>query len=102
MARILIGSGGDAVDAGPAVSILNAMLASGIPIRHDCGGRARCGTCRVRVTAGGEALSPKTRDEVERLEAIGAPPDYRLACQAHARKDTSIEIPEGSPPAGAF
>jgi ferredoxin len=44
--------------------------------------------------SGGERLSPKTRAEAERLAAIGAPSDWRLACQTYARKDAVVEIPE--------
>lgn len=74
-----------------AESILSALLKSGQPIRHDCGGKALCGTCRVRVRVGSSALSPPGDRERIRLAAVGAAPDERLACQAHAARDAEIE-----------
>lgn len=80
------------LDSSPAVSILNSLLRAGIGIRHDCGGKALCGTCAVRVLEGGTGLSPPGRLESERLAAGGRPPGIRLACQSHATRDIDIEI----------
>jgi ferredoxin len=103
MARIKVanraGSGGSPaeVDSSPAVSILNSLLTAGVRIRHDCGGKALCGTCAVRVIAGGAGLSPIGPREAERLAAVGGadaarPAGLRLACQARAARDAEIEV----------
>lgn len=43
---------------------------------------ATCGTCRVEVVEGAEALSPPDEDELEVLEIFGDTPDrVRLSCQ---------------------
>jgi len=76
-----------------AVSLLNSLLVEGVPIRHDCGGRALCGTCAVRVLEGWGGLSPIGEREALRLHEGGRPGDCRLACQARAARDVSIEIP---------
>ena len=83
------------VDANPAMSVLNALLAAGVVIRHDCGGRAQCGTCVVRVAEGAAGLSPVGESESERLAAGSRGPGYRLACQIHASKDAAVEIQNG-------
>jgi ferredoxin len=80
------------VVTGPAVSILNALLRAGVAIRHDCGGKALCGTCALRVVEGGQALSPVRPLEAGRLAARGLPSGCRLACQAHATRDVEVEI----------
>ena len=80
------------VDVNPAVSILNTLLRSGISIRHVCGGRALCGTCRVLVVSGAENLSPMKDDERKRLKS-SASGKYRLACQTYAFGDIVISIP---------
>jgi ferredoxin len=85
------------VSASPVFSVLNNLVREGVPIRHDCGGKALCGTCRVRVAAGAAALSPKNERERVRLEAVGAGPDERLACQAHAFRDVDLEAINLSP-----
>jgi len=87
----------------PAFSVLVAAQRAGAPLRHDCGGKALCGTCRVRVVSGN--LSPIGDRERARLEAVGAEPGVRLACQARPGSDLALEavLPlkkphEGDPP----
>ena len=50
-----------------------------------CGGRARCSTCRVRVTAGEEFCPPRGQRRARDAQRIGAPADVRLACQLRPR-----------------
>lgn len=98
MARIRIANrkGDDGLpaelEASPAVSILNSLLGAGVRIRHDCGGRAICGTCAVRVLSGASGLSPVQPLEAGRLAAGGRPAGFRLACQARAAREATIEI----------
>jgi adenylate cyclase len=63
------------------LSILEMSLANDVPHAHVCSARGRCGTCRVRVDAGSEHLSPRSEAERATLERVGAP-EARLACQA--------------------
>jgi len=81
------------LNTSPAVSILNALVREGVKIRHDCGGKALCGTCKVRVVAGAAGLSPVSERERLRLDAIGASPEERLACQSYAFRDVELELP---------
>ena len=80
------------LDASPAVSILNSLLIAGVGIRHDCGGKALCGTCAVRVLSGASGLSPVGPLEAGRLAAGGWPDGFRLACQTRAAREATIEI----------
>jgi len=75
----------------PAISLLNTLLREGVSISHDCGGRAQCGTCRVKVISGG-ALRKPTEGEVKRLGQDLIDEGYRLACQTHTAGDVEIEI----------
>lgn len=99
-------------EASPVYSVLVAAQRSGVPLRHDCGGKAQCGTCRVKVLSG--RLSPMGERERLRLEAVGAltrqaagkgpvasadradgdnatGPVYRLACQSRPGSDLELE-----------
>jgi ferredoxin len=102
-------------EASPVYSVLVAAQRSGVPLRHDCGGKAQCGTCRVKVLSG--KLSPMGERERIRLEAVGALPGksdgsgsptapdgpggmdgaasagtvYRLACQSRPGSDLELE-----------
>lgn len=71
-------------------SVLEASRSFHLPHASMCGGRARCSTCRVRVTAGEDACPPAAGDERATLDRIGAPPDVRLACQLRPQKDISV------------
>lgn len=72
---------GQVVRAPIGSSVLEASRIGGIPHYAVCGGRGRCSTCRVRVTAGVETLPPPTPAERATLSRIHAGPEIRLACQ---------------------
>ena len=55
-------------------SVLEASRSFHLPHASMCGGRARCSTCRVRVSAGEKACPPAARDERAALDRIGARP----------------------------
>ncbi len=101
MSRIRLTTGAAIRDipVSPVESVLNALLKEGIRIKHVCGGKAQCGTCRVRISlerdsSGKErgALSPMGERERERLAAVGADRDERLACQTYVRGDASVDL----------
>jgi adenylate cyclase len=72
---------GRAVTVPHGFSVLEASRWAGIDHASICGGRGRCSTCRVLVTAGLEGLPPASALERTTLERIGAPARVRLACQ---------------------
>ena len=49
---------------------------------------ASCGTCRVEVLAGAEALKSPDEDELQVLELFGDGPTVRLCCQLELVKET--------------
>jgi ferredoxin len=50
-----------------------------------------CLTCLINVLEGLENLNPKTPNEQATLEAFGAKPNQRLACQVIINGDVVIE-----------
>ncbi|PKL09638.1 MAG: (2Fe-2S)-binding protein [Spirochaetae bacterium HGW-Spirochaetae-7] len=76
-------------ETSPAMSILVSVQRAGLPLRHDCGGKAQCGTCRVRLVSG--RLSPMGERERLRLAAVSAGDGVRLACQARPGSDVELE-----------
>ena len=97
--RIVYPDGGAAV-VPAGVTILEASRRAQRPHASVCGGRGRCSTCRVHVTAGLDAIPPARLDERRVLERVGAPPGVRLACQARPRGNVSVR-PLVPPTAGA-
>ncbi len=71
-------------------SILEAIRDEGVPHAAVCGGRARCTTCRVRVSDGLAHLPPPGRLEAKALGRIEAPPNVRLACQCRPTRDVAV------------
>jgi adenylate cyclase len=72
------------------LSILEASRLVGVPHASVCGGRARCSTCRVRVTHGQEQLAPPAALERATLASIGAPAGVRLACQVRPTSPLTV------------
>ncbi|MEM1177138.1 MAG: protein kinase [Acidobacteriota bacterium] len=71
-------------------SLLDVALEAGIPHFHECGGRGRCSTCRVRVVRG-EGLLPMERAEARVATRLGWQQDIRLACQARVVGDVEVQ-----------
>lgn len=80
----------------PGKSLLDTLLAGGVALAHECGGKLACATCRVIVRQGLEGLDPTGDDELDMLDTAGVlEPAARLACQAIAvGGDLVIEIPQ--------
>jgi adenylate cyclase len=81
--RVMVSyDGGLTVVGRVGMSVLEVSRANDIPHASVCGGRARCGTCRIIVPADAD-LDPPAEAELATLHRVKAPPDARLACQAH-------------------
>ena len=76
------------VESPSGVSLLEVSHLEGVPHTSMCGGKGRCGTCRVRILEGGHFLPKPSPLEAETLRRIEAGADVRLACQT---------VPLGSP-----
>jgi uncharacterized 2Fe-2S/4Fe-4S cluster protein (DUF4445 family) len=75
-------------DVEPGTTLLDAAVASGLPLDGECGGRGVCHRCAVSVVGG----------HVEALE--GGPPsvvnDRVLACRTVVRGDVTVDVPPTS------
>jgi adenylate cyclase len=71
-------------------SVLEASRFARVPHASVCGGRGRCSTCRVRVSARSDGLPPLSAAEERVLKRVGAPPNVRLACQLRPTADLSV------------
>lgn len=67
--------------------LLGAMLDAGLPAMYLCMAGS-CGRCRCRVSAGLDALAPRTSAE----EFHGCEDDQRLACQARLDADGDVHV----------
>ncbi len=83
MIRVRFEPSGFEVDARPGEAIMDITDANpAAEVPYSCRA-ATCGTCRVEVLEGAEALSKPDAYELEVLEIFGDTPDkVRLCCQA--------------------
>jgi adenylate cyclase len=81
---------GRAMPIAAGASVLETLREHGVSHAALCGGRARCTTCRVLVTKGGEQLPAPAGLEAAALSRIGAAAGTRLACQIRPTADISI------------
>ncbi|WP_187968064.1 2Fe-2S iron-sulfur cluster-binding protein [Aquibium microcysteis] len=72
---------GPSVSAPAGLSVLEIAEQRNVAIAHLCRGRARCGTCRIRMHGGDAALPEPDTEEAQTLARVGAAAGERLACQ---------------------
>jgi ferredoxin len=83
---------GAAVGVAPDETLLAAGVGAGVDIRHDCGGKGVCGTCRVEVLEGGAAMSAVTAPERKHLADL-LDAGWRLACQTRPGSAARLRVP---------
>jgi uncharacterized 2Fe-2S/4Fe-4S cluster protein (DUF4445 family) len=87
-------------------TILEASRELGADVEGVCGGKARCGKCRVRIEEGYfdkygvesrlASLSPISEGDRKLLSKRQLHNRYRLACQAQIHGDIVVFVPEES------
>lgn len=73
--------GARSIEAGSLETILEVSLRNQIPHICECGGKARCSTCRVVIVEGKENCLPPNGLESRLARLKGFSPEIRLACQ---------------------
>jgi adenylate cyclase len=75
-------------------SILEAIRDEGLPHASVCGGRARCTTCRVRVSEGFAELPPAVTSIVNGLrDLVAAPSDTEIVTFAKEPTSSLLGVP---------
>ena len=83
-------AGGPTVLSAAGATLLETSRINRIAHAAECGGRARCGMCQVRIDDGAEWLDPPRLVEAFRLVSLGAPSNVRLACQVRPHRDLTL------------
>ncbi len=84
-------------------SLLDAAQQMGVEIESICGGKLKCGKCKIRIedgefqkhkiTSSADHVTPPSKEEVELLKKMGEH-DYRLSCHAFVQNDALVYVPE--------
>jgi uncharacterized 2Fe-2S/4Fe-4S cluster protein (DUF4445 family) len=72
-----------------ASSLLDAVIAAGIPLEGSCGGRGKCGQCVIEVVEG--SVKDSNGNEAIPVKAGG---NGYLACRSYTLGDLAIRVPE--------
>jgi adenylate cyclase len=83
-------AGAGKVQSAVGPTLLEISRTHGVMHVSECGGRARCGQCRVRIDTGGDSLGPPGRAERATLASFNAPENVRLACQIRPTGPLSV------------
>jgi uncharacterized 2Fe-2S/4Fe-4S cluster protein (DUF4445 family) len=88
MPRVTFADAGKAGEFPAGRTVLSIAGELDIRVSQVCGGDGACGTCRIEVVEGWNALSPQTMDEI--YKELEAP--YRLSCQARLVGDVIVRV----------
>lgn len=77
---------GRSVEVTPGLSLMELISKLDLDFPSTCGGKGKCGKCRIVIEAGGEGLSPPSQSERQHLLPEEIEQGYRLAC--------AISVPE--------
>ncbi|MGB8225143.1 MAG: 2Fe-2S iron-sulfur cluster-binding protein [Polyangiales bacterium] len=91
--RVRFEHSGFEVDAQPGEAIMDITdMHPAAEVPYSCRA-ATCGTCRVQVLEGGDALSTPDTYELEVLEIFGDTPDkVRLSCQTRLVESAATRV----------
>ena len=78
--------------ADTGATLLAIARSNGLDIASYCGGKCSCGTCRVGIELGTEALTPRTPNEAMVLGDAQVRAGERLACQARLLGDVTVQL----------
>ena len=85
-------SGVTVEDVADGQTLLSVSVRRRIPHHHQCGGQARCTTCRVQVLDGASHLSPLNPWEQEVAKKRGWDDYTRLGCQIKIHGDVVVRL----------
>ncbi len=78
--RVVFKPSGRRATVPPGINLLQLITKLELNIPVHCGGKGKCGKCKVMVEDGGEALSAYSDTEMSRLSPRERDGGYRLAC----------------------
>jgi Uncharacterized metal-binding protein len=92
--KIALNPSGEIISADKDDSIMKGLADAGVDISSICGGKGKCGRCKIILKEG--AATPITDAEKNMLSTDEIEKSFRLACQTKALSDLVVEIPPES------
>lgn len=98
MGRLLFKPFNKTVEPDGVRTILELARDAGIPLPAACGGKKRCGRCRIIIEKSYTAPNPPSSRELEILGEDLIRKGYRLACETVLSGDAILHVPEEGQP----
>lgn len=77
-------------------TLLNNMLLHNVLTHSECGGKAICARCRVKILSDKKYCNPITAEEKVMLSTSQLEQGWRLACQTYCLRDVRVYLPSRS------
>jgi len=87
--KVILRSGEMELEVSAGCTLMEAMNEGGWNVDFPCGGKGKCGKCRVRIIKG---LEQPTATELELLDAKELEAGIRLACLTEVHNDITFEL----------
>ncbi|MEJ2169683.1 MAG: 2Fe-2S iron-sulfur cluster-binding protein, partial [Desulfobacterales bacterium] len=85
------------IQAEEGQTVLEALIAAGIFLRTDCGGKGSCGKCRIKILSPlKESASAPEESEIKILGPSDLRAGFRLACRLTVSENIRLIVPETS------
>ena len=94
--NIYIQSEDRTISAESGQTLLEALVGAGVLLRADCGGRGRCGKCKIRIIEPGNFENQDELPESGVLTQAEIEDGFRLGCRVDVLGDMTVDIPEAS------
>lgn len=72
-------------------NLMQALLASGLPVASSCNGDGVCAKCRINILRGAENLSPENDTEIFLKEKNKLTSAQRISCQTQVLGDVQVD-----------
>lgn len=72
-------------------TLMQALLAHGLPVASSCNGDGICGKCRIQILSGAENLSARTELEEILKDKYKLDKNERISCQTQVLGDIRID-----------
>jgi uncharacterized 2Fe-2S/4Fe-4S cluster protein (DUF4445 family) len=87
--KVTLHPAGLEISVRPGTPLMDILHEYGV--EFPCGGKGKCGSCRIRIIKGTVTLTQKHKSL---LESLNFPGEMRLACMSAPDSDVIIEIPQ--------
>jgi uncharacterized 2Fe-2S/4Fe-4S cluster protein (DUF4445 family) len=77
-------------------TVLEAAISCGVHITSSCGGRGKCGKCKVIIQNQDERPTALSEVEIANLSSEDKKKGYRLACELRPNSNTLVVVPSES------